>query len=133
MTIKLFIFLGLQVTAELKKPTHHKEKNSLSEGSAQPPTVFISYAREDSTAAERLYDSLKGMGVEPLLDKEALLSGEDWRTSIRNAIKNSKYFIVLLSSISVNKRGYIQSELKYAMKALHELPESQIFVIFVIR
>ena len=41
--------------------------------------VFISYAREDTEAANRLYNDLKLSGLEPWLDTESLVGGENWR------------------------------------------------------
>ncbi|MFZ0513789.1 MAG: toll/interleukin-1 receptor domain-containing protein [Candidatus Nitrosopolaris sp.] len=92
-------------------------------------TVFLSYAREDSDAAKRLYEDLKNDGLSPWLDKESLLPGQNWEIEIRKAIKNSRYFIALLSSNSVDKRGFVQKEFKFALEVLDEVPESQIFVI----
>ena len=45
------------------------------------------------------------------------------------AIRESDYFIALLSFNSLNKRGYVQSELKEALETLKEIPESQIYLI----
>jgi hypothetical protein len=70
--------------------------------------VFISYARQDTEAANRLYNDLKLSGLEPWLDTESLLGGENWRISIKEAIRNSRYFVALLSSNSVEKIGYVQ-------------------------
>lgn len=91
--------------------------------------VFISYAREDSNAAISLYNDLKNAGLQPWLDKQSILPGQRWETHIRMAINSSKYFIPLLSSRSVGKKGYIKNELKAALRILDEVSESQIFVI----
>ena len=45
---------------------------------SQEHTVFISYAREDSDAAKRLKKDLKDAGLNPWLDKEELLPGQNW-------------------------------------------------------
>ncbi len=91
--------------------------------------VFISYAREDYETAKRLYDDLKRAGAEPWLDDEDLLPGQNWKLTIKKAIKNSSHCLVLLSSDSVSKKGYMQKELKLAMETLDEIPEGDIFVI----
>lgn len=92
--------------------------------------VFISYARQDSGAASRLYDDLKAHAdLRPWLDKKDLLPGQNWNFEIRKAIKNSRYFIALFSSTSVQKRGYIQKEFKFALDVLDEFPEGEIFAI----
>jgi hypothetical protein len=93
------------------------------------PRVFISYAREDFDIAKRLYEDLKHAGAQPWLDAEDLLTGQQWKSEIRKAIKNSDYFVALLSSRAVTKRGFVQSELKHALEILEDLPESEIFVI----
>jgi hypothetical protein len=74
--------------------------------------VFISYAREDSEAANRLYNDLKMRGLDPWLDTQSLLAGQNWKRSIKEALRTSRYFIPLLSSNSVEKIGYVQKELK---------------------
>jgi hypothetical protein len=91
-------------------------------------TVFISYAREDPDAAKRLQKDLKDAGLNPWLDKESLIAGQNWKISVKNAIKKSRYFLPLFSSVS-KKRGYVQREFKHALEAFDEFPESQIFVI----
>src|SRR5215211_4162906 len=91
--------------------------------------VFISYAREDAEAANRLYNDMKMAGLDPWLDTQSLLGGQNWKIAIRGAIKNSRYFVPLLSSNTVEKVGYIQKELKEALEVLDEFPQSKIFVI----
>lgn len=103
-----------------QKSSSYKDKQEI---------IFISYAREDSEAARRLYDDLKKSGLIPWLDKESLIPGQNWKNSIKIAIKNSRFVIAILSSNSVGKRGYIQKEFKYGLDVLDEFPESQIFVI----
>ena len=92
--------------------------------------VFISYARQDTDSALRLYEDLKAKSdLEPWLDKKNLLPGQTWNLEIRKAIKNSRFFIGLFSSTSVQKRGYIQKEFRFALEVLDEFPEGEIFAI----
>ena len=100
-----------------------------SDNKGHQTTVFISYAREDSEAAKRLYQDIKNAGMIPWLDKECLIAGQNWKIAIEKAIKKSRYFIPILSSNSVEKRGFVQKEFKYALDVVDEFPESQIFVI----
>lgn len=92
-------------------------------------TVFISYAREDASAAERLYQDLKNVGAIPWRDKDAIRAGENWKIAIRKAIKTNRYFVPLFSSKSVEKIGYVQKEFKYAIDNYDKFPESQIYII----
>jgi hypothetical protein len=91
--------------------------------------VFISYAREDFDAAERIYSSLTNIGVRVWMDDKSLLPGEKWKPSINKAIQESRYFIALLSTNSVSKKGYVQKELKIALEVLEEYPNNEIFII----
>jgi hypothetical protein len=93
------------------------------------PKIFISYAHEDESSARRLYEDLKRAGAEPWLDKENLLPGQGWKMAIESAIEKSDYFIALLSSESINKRGYVQKELRHALDVLSMIPPDKIYVI----
>jgi hypothetical protein len=91
--------------------------------------VFISYAREDHEIAEKIFDDLLNAGLSPWIDKKQLLPGQNWRTTIITSIKESTYFIALLSTNSVSKKGFVQKELKIALDLLDEFPPEDIFVI----
>jgi SIR2-like domain/TIR domain len=92
-------------------------------------TVFISYAREDSAEALRLYRDLKKARAEPWIDEEGIRPGENWELALNMAIKNNRYFIPLLSSRSVDKIGYVNKELRSALDILDNYPEKSIFMI----
>ena len=92
-------------------------------------SVFISYATEDYDIAKRLYDDLKQRGIVPWLDRENLLPGQNWRNEIPRVIREHDYFLLLISSHSVEKRGYIQKEQKIALEIFDEIPTGDIFII----
>lgn len=92
--------------------------------------LFISYAKEDCHKAIRLYEELKKQtGIIPWIDSERLLPGEKWRPAIKDAIRDSQFFITLLSKNSVTKNGFVQSEIREALDKLDEYPEPKIFLI----
>lgn len=91
--------------------------------------VFISYAREDSAFAERLYQDLKAAGIEAWLDRESIEPGRLWKKEIKKGIENSRYFLALFSKNSVSKRGYVQKEVKEALEVYETFPENEIFFI----
>lgn len=93
------------------------------------PRVFISYAREDSETAKKLYADLKLRGFRPWIDSEDLLPGQRWKTEVRARIRRASHFIVLLSSRAVDKRGFIQAEIEEAFEQLNAFPETAIFLI----
>lgn len=91
--------------------------------------VFISYARENIEEAKRISADLVSAGVNVWFDQESLLPGQKWKIAIKQAIRNSRYFLAVLSTYSVTKRGYVQKELSEALELLDEFPESEIFII----
>ena len=91
--------------------------------------IFISYAREDYGIAKKLYDDLKAGGVDPWMDKFDLLPGQKWKSAVSSAIKSCQYFLLLLSSTSVSKQGFVHKEMRLAVEVLDSLPESDIFII----
>lgn len=91
--------------------------------------VFISYAKEDSEVAEKLYKDLASEGFRPWIDTEKLFPGVEWKPAIRRAIREARFFIILLSCHSVTKRGYVQKEIREALEVLDEFPESAVFMI----
>jgi len=76
-----------------------------------------------------MYRYLKQRGIQPWLDAEDLLPGQNWEVEIPNAIDEADVILVCLSKNSVNKEGYIQKEITFALDKALEKPEGTIFVI----
>jgi hypothetical protein len=93
------------------------------------PRVFIAYVEEDLPAARRLFDELRRREMNPWLDREKLLPGQNWPRSIANAIELSDCFIALFSCRSVHKRGTFQSELRYALDCATRIPFDESYLI----
>jgi hypothetical protein len=90
---------------------------------------FISYAREDFEFAKRLYADLRRLGAEPWMDVEELTGGTDWQAAVRHAIRESTHFLALISRSSVNKRGYVQKEVRQALELLDEFAPGDVFIV----
>ena len=93
------------------------------------PHVFISYAKEDYKKARALYRRFQDANLRVWLDQHSLRTGQDWEMIIPRAISKARFFVVLLSSRAVNKRGYIQREIGLALKVAENLPEGGIFIL----
>ncbi len=91
--------------------------------------VFISHAKEDYEIAEQLYHHLMENGYSPWLDKKKIKVGEDWDYAINKALKESTFVILLLSSVSVKKRGYVQKEFNLAIKYSKNMLIDDIYII----
>ena len=93
------------------------------------PYVFISYAKEDFKLADKLYTYLKENLIIAWMDYHSLVPGQNWKVEINKAIKKCSAFIILLSNTAVDKRGFIQKELRTAVDVLDEIPASSIYLI----
>ncbi len=96
------------------------------------PTVFLSYAREDLSIAEMLYADLRRAGVTVWMDIYDILPGQRWEDEIQRAMETATHYLLLLSAKSVNKRGFVQREVKKALVFAEEFPDTQICLIPVL-
>jgi formylglycine-generating enzyme required for sulfatase activity len=76
-----------------------------------------------------LFNDLKSQGFSPWLDRQNLFPGQIWENVIPRAIKESSFFLFLISSYSLGKRGYVQTELKMGLDVLNEFPPDEIYLI----
>ena len=91
--------------------------------------IFLAHASEDKKEVRELYDLLKQRGYHPWLDEKDLIPGQNWRTEIPKAIKNSDFVILCLSNTSVQKQGYLQREFRLALNKYAEKTPGTIFLI----
>jgi len=91
--------------------------------------LFISYSSLDENEARSLYKFLIKHKLDVWFDKESLLPGQNWTIEINKAIKKSDIFILLLSSNSVDRKGYFQKEMKIAKSVLDKLPDDHIYFL----
>lgn len=69
------------------------------------PTVFVSYASEDTEAVRRIADALIGAGFGDVwLDKRKLIAGDDWSDRIDAAIEHCDFFLPVLSRQADRRR-----------------------------
>ena len=93
------------------------------------PLIFIAYVREDLDRAQRLYADLQRHGMNPWLDKNKLLPGQNWPRAIERAIGTADFFVPCFSKNAVSKRGVFQAELRYALECANRIPLDEIFLI----
>jgi len=92
--------------------------------------VFLCHASQDKPVVRELYRRLIDEDwIDPWLDEEKLLPGQDWDLEIEKAVESADVVVVCLSSESVSKEGYIQRELRYAMDIALEKPDNTIFIV----
>lgn len=91
--------------------------------------VFLCHASTDKPKVRELYRYLKKRGINPWFDEEDLVGGQDWQVEIPKALATSDAIIICLTKNSVDKEGYIQKEIKFALDKALEMPEGRIFLI----
>lgn len=91
--------------------------------------VFLAYAEEDRTEVKKLYRALQDAGLEPWMDQEKLLPGQNWPRAIERAIELSDFFIGCFSRRSAAKYGHFQCELRYALDLAGRVPLEDIFLV----
>ena len=91
--------------------------------------VFINYHDSDFPSAQRLYLDLSSASLDPWIDKKNLLPGQIRSTEIEKAIRDSRYFVALLSSRSINDIGEAQVQIKKGLSVKDRFPESKIYFI----
>ena len=67
--------------------------------------------------------------IDPWLDEEKLLPGQDWNLEIEKAVETTDAVIVCVSSTSISKEGYIQKELRQVLNIALEKLEGAIFIL----
>lgn len=96
----------------------------------RPLRVFLCHSNNDKIVVRELYQRLLSEGwIDPWLDEEKLLPGQDWDMEIEKAVESADVVLACLSNNSVTKEGYIQRELKFVLDIALEKPEGTIFVV----
>lgn len=93
-------------------------------------SVFLCHSSQDKPIVRELYQRLLAESwIDPWLDEENLLPGQDWGIEIEKAVEATDVVIVCLSTNSVTKEGFVQRELKFVLDIALEKPEGTIFIV----
>jgi hypothetical protein len=92
--------------------------------------VFLCHAWQDKPVVREIYQRLLAEDwIDPWLDEEKLLPGQDWNLEIEKAVESSDAVIVCLSNDSGSKEGYVQRELRRVLDIADEKPDGTIFIV----
>ena len=92
--------------------------------------VFISYAREDLAAVQRLKAGLEAAGVTTWFDMERLESGDDYDRKIQRNIARCAYFIPVVSAATQRRHeAYFRREWSYALDRARNMADDALFVL----
>ncbi len=92
--------------------------------------VFLCHASQDKPVVRELYQRLLAEDwIDPWLDEEKLLPGQDWNLEIEKAVEATDAVVVFVSGTSVTKEGYVQKELRQVLDIALQKLYGAIFVI----
>jgi len=92
--------------------------------------VFVSYAREDLAAVQKLKTGLDAAGVKTWFDLERLESGDDYDRKIQRNIARCSYFIPVISASTERRvEAYFRREWSYALDRARNIAEGAVFIL----
>jgi hypothetical protein len=92
--------------------------------------VFISYAREDLPAVQRLKAGLDAAGIRTWFDLDRLEGGDDYDRKIQRNIARCSYFIPVVSATTERRlEGYFRREWSYAIDRSRNIAEGALFIL----
>ncbi len=87
------------------------------------PFVFVSYASEDRSAAQKINEALCNAGVDTFFDKEGLEGGENWETKLREKIRKCSLFLAVVSrNVLTSEPRFFRSEWRLALQIFEQSP-----------
>jgi hypothetical protein len=98
--------------------------------------LFLSYGREDHATVCNVYTAMRKAGLNPWMDRpptpwetEGIPPGVPWESYIRTKIESAERVLCFLSCVTVVKVGYVQSEVRLALKCVALRPSDQPFLV----
>jgi len=91
--------------------------------------VFLSYASQDTEAAQKICEALRATGIEVFLDQSELRGGDVWDERIRREIHDCALFIPVISANTASRHeGYFRLEWDLADQRSHMMARRRVFV-----
>jgi len=92
--------------------------------------VFVSYARDDLAAVQKLKAGLDAAGVAAWFDMERLEGGDDYDRMIRKNIARCSFFVPIVSASTERRlEGYFRREWSYAIDRTRNIAEGAVFIL----
>ena len=92
--------------------------------------VFISYAREDLPAVQRLKAAMDAAGIATWFDFDRLEGGDDYDRKIHANIARCSFFLPVISATTQRRHeGYFRREWSYAVDRSRNIAEGAVFIL----
>jgi TolB-like protein len=97
---------------------------------APPGAVFLSYASQDTDAAQRICEALRAAGIEVWFDQCELRGGDAWDQKIRREIHDCALFVPIISANTASRQeGYFRLEWDLADQRTHMMARDRAFIV----
>ena len=95
--------------------------------------IFISYAKEDLEAVQRIFEVLSALGLEIWFDKDRLEAGDQYDQKIKRNIKACSLFLPIISQATQRRlEGYFRREWKLAEERSWSMADSVPFILPIV-
>jgi hypothetical protein len=92
--------------------------------------IFISYAREDLAAVQRLKAAMDAAGLVTWFDLDRLEGGDEFDRKIRANIARCSYFVPIVSATTQRRlEGYFRREWSYAVDRSLNIADGAVFIL----
>jgi hypothetical protein len=92
--------------------------------------IFISYAREDLPAVQRLKAAMDAAGLVTWFDLDRLEGGDEFDRKIRANIARCSYFVPIVSATTQRRlEGYFRREWSYAVDRSLNIADGAVFIL----
>ena len=92
--------------------------------------IFISYAREDLAAVQRLKAAMDAAGLVTWFDLDRLEGGDEFDRKIRANISRCSYFVPIVSATTQRRlEGYFRREWSYAVDRSLNIADGAVFIL----
>ena len=92
--------------------------------------VFVSYAREDLAAVQKLKAAFDAAGVKTWFDMDRLEGGDDYDRKIQKNIGRCSYFIPVISAATERRlEAYFRREWSYALDRTRNMADDALFIL----
>src|SRR5215469_15448605 len=104
-----------------------------SDSSRPAPSVFLSYASEDRSAAQTLKQALATFGLDVWYDESELDGGDAWDQKIRRQIRECDLFMPVVSAqTEARHEGYFRREWRIGVERTLDMADDHIFLLPVV-
>jgi hypothetical protein len=144
VSVRTRVFSGAAAfVAELHERWQRRQQPAVATGAGMAPqrilpparemperAIFISYAREDLPAVQRLKAALDEAGLVTWFDLDRLEGGDDYDRKIHANIGRCSYFLPVISAATQRRHeAYFRREWSYAVDRSRNIAEGAVFIL----